>query len=105
MATAICLFSGARSSSITNELHLQGRLPDNQPQDRPKFHEVWDILLIWLGDVIAQPDWLPRSNAVSIGDLLLSTGLAGWVFLAALEGRQKRRGPARTLAYIDGPPG
>ena len=61
--------------------------------------------LIWLGDVIAQPDWLPRTNAVSIGDLLLSTGLAGWVFLAALEGRQKRRGPARTLAYIDGPPG
>src|SRR5712691_8189969 len=32
MATAKCLFSGARSSSITNELHLQGRLPDNQPR-------------------------------------------------------------------------
>jgi hypothetical protein len=34
----------------------------------------------WLGDVIAQPNWLPRANVVSIGDLLLSTALAWWAF-------------------------
>ena len=50
-----------------------------------------DVPLLWLGDVIAEPDWLPRTNVVSIGDLLLSTGIAGWVFLAALDGKQKRR--------------
>ena len=31
--------------------------------------------LIWLGDIIAEPDWLPLTNVVSIGDLLLSLGL------------------------------
>ena len=48
-----------------------------------------DAALLWLGDVIAQPDWLPIANAVSIGDLLLSTGLAGWAFVAALEARRR----------------
>jgi hypothetical protein len=62
-----------------------------------------DAPLIWLGDVIAEPDWLPRTNAVSVGDLLLSTGLAAWVFLAALEGRPKRR-LSPSLAR-QGPPG
>src|SRR5438093_13676913 len=32
----------------------------------------------WLGDIIAQPTWLPLANVVSIGDLLLSGGLAWW---------------------------
>jgi len=59
--------------------------------------------LIWLGDVIAEPDWLPRTNAVSVGDLLLSTGIAGWVFLAAFDGRQKRR--LTPSAAGQGPPG
>lgn len=62
-----------------------------------------DVPLLWLGDVIAEPDWLPRTNVVSIGDLLLSTGIAGWVFLAALDGRQKRR--LSPSAAGQGPPG
>ena len=62
-----------------------------------------DAPLIWLGDVIAEPDWLPRTNAVSIGDLMLSAGIAGWVFLAALDGRQKRR--LSPSAAGQGPPG
>jgi hypothetical protein len=33
-----------------------------------------------LGDVIAEPAWLPNSNVVSIGDLLLGAGLAWWAF-------------------------
>jgi hypothetical protein len=35
----------------------------------------------WLSDVIPQPTWLPRPNVVSIGDVLVSLGLAGWVFI------------------------
>ena len=33
-----------------------------------------------LGDVLAEPTWLPRPNVVSLGDLLLAAGLAAWVF-------------------------
>jgi len=32
--------------------------------------------LAWLGDIIPQPDWLPLRNVVSVGDLLLSVGVA-----------------------------
>lgn len=36
-----------------------------------------DTRLAWLGDVIAQPRWLPKANVVSLGDLVLSLGMAG----------------------------
>jgi hypothetical protein len=36
--------------------------------------------LPWLGDVLPEPDWLPMSNVLSIGDLLLAGGLAWWAF-------------------------
>jgi hypothetical protein len=35
----------------------------------------------FLGDVIAQPAWLPNANVISPGDLLLGFGLAWWAFL------------------------
>jgi hypothetical protein len=38
--------------------------------------------LPWLSDVIAEPAWLPRPNVVSIGDILLALGVAGWTFQA-----------------------
>ena len=38
--------------------------------------------LAWFGDVVAEPVWLPRRNVVSIGDILLALGGAGWVFCA-----------------------
>ena len=34
----------------------------------------------WLGDVFAQPSWLPRANVFSIGDLLLSSAFAWLAF-------------------------
>jgi hypothetical protein len=34
--------------------------------------------LPWLGDVLPEPNWLPLSNVLSIGDLLLAGGLAWW---------------------------
>jgi uncharacterized protein DUF5317 len=46
-----------------------------------------DTRLSWLADVLVEPSWLPRRNVVSPGDLLLATGLASWVFLAAAPGR------------------
>jgi hypothetical protein len=38
--------------------------------------------LAWLGDVFAQPGWLPRPNVISIGDILLSLGIAAWAYQA-----------------------
>jgi hypothetical protein len=37
--------------------------------------------LNWLGDLIPEPAWLPKNNVISIGDLLLGSGLAWWAFL------------------------
>jgi hypothetical protein len=34
----------------------------------------------WLADVVPEPDWLPLSNVLSVGDLLLAAGLAWWAF-------------------------
>ncbi len=34
--------------------------------------------LPWLADVVAEPGWLPLSNVLSIGDLLLAGGLSWW---------------------------
>ena len=36
--------------------------------------------LAWLGDVFAEPEWLPRRNVVSVGDILLAVGVAKWVY-------------------------
>ena len=56
--------------------------------------------LAWLGDTILEPSWLPLANVVSIGDLLLSTGLAWWAFRVttashpgSARSRQRRAGP------------
>jgi hypothetical protein len=50
-----------------------GRLQNTRPMDS-------DSRLSWLGDVLPQPTWLPRPNVLSIGDVLLAVGMAGWIF-------------------------
>jgi hypothetical protein len=40
----------------------------------------------WLGDVIAEPAWLPRANVISIGDILLSLGIASWITMNCRNG-------------------
>ena len=45
-----------------------------------------DTRLALLGDVIAQPGWLPLANLISLGDVLLSLGAAGCAF-AITRGR------------------
>ena len=39
------------------------------------------IQLSPLGDFIPEPSWLPNANVISIGDLLLGSGLAWWAFV------------------------
>jgi Family of unknown function (DUF5317) len=46
--------------------------------------------LPWLGDVIPEPDWLPMTNVVSAGDLLLAAGTA-WALAARAP--KRRAGP------------
>lgn len=45
-----------------------------------------DTRLAWLGDIIAQPRWLPRANVVSVGDIVLSLSLAALVFITIGRG-------------------
>ncbi len=51
-----------------------------------------DTRLGWLGDVYAEPAWLPRRNVVSVGDMLLASGAALWVYGSVASGRQTCRG-------------
>ena len=55
----------------------------------------------WLGDVFAEPGWLPRANVVSIGDMLLSVGVAWWAFVAAAPFTRLK---GRTLGALLGAP-
>jgi hypothetical protein len=57
-----------------------------------------DTPLLWLGDVFEEPSWLPNTNILSIGDILLSTGLASWAF-ALTRGPAAR--PVREGARLD----
>jgi hypothetical protein len=50
-----------------------------------------DTKLSLLGDVIAEPSWLPNTNVISVGDLLLGLGLAWWAFQITASTSRKRR--------------
>jgi hypothetical protein len=47
--------------------------------------------LPFLADVLAQPNWMPRSSVISIGDLLLAGGLGLWAFQVTLQVRRPAR--------------
>jgi Family of unknown function (DUF5317) len=49
-----------------------------------------DSRLPFLGDVIAEPAWFPMANVISLGDLLLSFGVAG-AFLATPAFARRRQ--------------
>lgn len=49
-----------------------------------------DTRLGLLGDIIPQPAWLPMTNVVSVGDLLLAGGGAWWAFQATMSRRRRR---------------
>jgi hypothetical protein len=50
----------------------------------PKLHNTQpmtaDSRLTWLGDVFPEPPWVPLANVLSLGDVLLSLGLAVWAY-------------------------
>jgi uncharacterized protein DUF5317 len=53
-----------------------------------------------LGDILVQPAWMPpRPNVVSIGDLILSAGVAWWVFAMTLV-RDRESTPAPRSAPV-----
>jgi hypothetical protein len=61
-----------------------------------------DTRLPWLGDIIPQPRWMPLANVISIGDLLLSGGIA-WAVLGSALGSvriDRRRGSWRPSAPL-----
>jgi hypothetical protein len=60
-------------------MHAQARLDNTVPMSATTRLNV-------LADVLPQPAWLPRANVVSIGDLLLSLGLACWTLQATRGG-------------------
>jgi hypothetical protein len=44
-----------------------------------------------LGDIIPEPSWMPMANVISVGDLLLSLGIAAAMLpLPAMPRRQPR---------------
>lgn len=63
-----------------------------------------DTQLPWLGDIFAEPTWLPRPNVVSIGDILLALGIASWVFSRAVTPARPATAKIRSgiAATIDG---
>ncbi len=67
----------------------------------PRLHNVKpiadDTRLTFLGDVLAQPTWMPRSNVISIGDLFLAGGLGLWAFQVTFRVRRTAK-PAPALA-------
>lgn len=53
-----------------------------------------DVPLWFLGDRFATPAWLPFANVLSIGDLLIGVGAAGWVADAMRRPRGASVAPA-----------
>jgi hypothetical protein len=64
----------ARGESITVTQSSEPRLRNIVPMTD-------QTQLSLLGDVIPEPSWLPNANVISVGDLLLGSGLAWWAFV------------------------
>jgi hypothetical protein len=60
---------GASVSTVTDDSRLRNVVPMS---DATRLNA--------LGDVIPEPAWLPKTNVISIGDVLLGGGLAVWAF-------------------------
>jgi Family of unknown function (DUF5317) len=53
-----------------------------------------DSQLAFLGDIIPEPDWMPMANVISVGDVLLSFGIAGAILPASVVRRRLVGAPA-----------
>ncbi len=70
--------SASAAAEVWGQQTIEHRKQDGRLHNTSSMTE--QTKLPWLADVIAQPEWLPKRNVVSIGDMLLSAGLAGWTF-------------------------
>jgi uncharacterized protein DUF5317 len=48
-----------------------------------------DTRLNLLGDILAEPSWVPHPNVISLGDTLLALGMASWTFGLTRAGRRE----------------
>jgi Family of unknown function (DUF5317) len=78
--------SAVWGSSITSAT----RLENTRPMDA-------ESRLTWLGDVLPEPKWLPRANVLSVGDVILASGMAAWVFASAAN----RGSDTRSVADLE----
>jgi Family of unknown function (DUF5317) len=83
----VVLANGGLMPQSRDALHSVGGTP------RPE-HRLTNVApltdetrLPWLGDIIPEPGWLPLTNVVSVGDLLLSVG-AAWALVARAPRRR-----------------
>jgi Family of unknown function (DUF5317) len=75
---------GYMPQSTEARISVRGTSLQSLAEQTPRLWSVRPIdestHLAALGDVIAEPHWIPASNVISIGDLLLAAGLTGWAF-------------------------
>lgn len=69
------------------------RLQNTRPMDA-------DSKLTLLADVLPEPRWLPRANVLSIGDVVLALGMAGWVY-AGIASASDRSGDTSPVADVE----
>jgi hypothetical protein len=84
----IALNGGYMPQSVEAATEVWGSVPHAEARLYNTTPLVADTRLPWLADVIVQPDWLPRRNVMSVGDVLLSLGMAGWTFQLLRRERQ-----------------
>jgi Family of unknown function (DUF5317) len=69
--------------------------PAEQVQQLTNVHSMTsESRLPFLGDIIPEPSWMPMANVISVGDVLLSLGIAGAML--------PRPGPARRRLELVG---
>jgi len=76
--------AGSRSAAIGQAGTLAEVVPP--PQLTNVTPLTADTALAWLGDIIPEPSWLPLTNVISVGDLMLATGIAWTVLQRGLHG-------------------
>lgn len=65
--------------------------PAEQVQQLTNVHPMTpDSQLPFLGDIIPEPSWMPMANVISVGDVLLSLGIAGAIVPLPSAGSRRR---------------
>jgi hypothetical protein len=65
-------------TNALNETGMAAQL-DARPRYRRDVPVTSQTRLVWLSDVLVDPAWLPRRTVLSVGDLVLVSGLGWWL--------------------------